>query len=140
MALLDEELYRSAYCSCFKSGTGRCCGREAVPESRQPWSQPDVPCHGGVIPGSVDSRDVHEGFLLASLCITLVLSWESCVRRRRPYAVVLFDEVEKAHADVFNILLQASLFSQLLPGLECVQSCKLGWRDAYSSFRGAQQL
>src|SRR5690606_29584853 len=26
--------------------------------------------------------------------------------RRRPYSVVLFDEVEKAHADVFNILLQ----------------------------------
>ena len=26
--------------------------------------------------------------------------------RRRPYRVVLFDEVEKAHADVFNILLQ----------------------------------
>jgi ATP-dependent Clp protease ATP-binding subunit ClpB len=26
--------------------------------------------------------------------------------RRRPYCVVLFDEVEKAHADVFNILLQ----------------------------------
>ncbi|DBA72970.1 TPA: Chaperone protein ClpB3, chloroplastic [Trebouxia sp. C0005] len=26
--------------------------------------------------------------------------------RRRPYAVILFDEVEKAHADVFNILLQ----------------------------------
>ena len=26
--------------------------------------------------------------------------------RRRPYAVVLFDEIEKAHADVFNILLQ----------------------------------
>jgi ATP-dependent Clp protease ATP-binding subunit ClpB len=26
--------------------------------------------------------------------------------RRRPYQVVLFDEVEKAHADVFNILLQ----------------------------------
>jgi ATP-dependent Clp protease ATP-binding subunit ClpB len=26
--------------------------------------------------------------------------------RRRPYAVVLFDEVEKAHADVLNILLQ----------------------------------
>jgi ATP-dependent Clp protease ATP-binding subunit ClpB len=26
--------------------------------------------------------------------------------RRRPYAVVLFDEVEKAHHDVFNILLQ----------------------------------
>jgi ATP-dependent Clp protease ATP-binding subunit ClpB len=26
--------------------------------------------------------------------------------RRRPYSVVLFDEIEKAHADVFNILLQ----------------------------------
>jgi ATP-dependent Clp protease ATP-binding subunit ClpB len=26
--------------------------------------------------------------------------------RRRPYAVILFDEVEKAHRDVFNILLQ----------------------------------
>lgn len=26
--------------------------------------------------------------------------------RRRPYSVILFDEVEKAHADVFNVLLQ----------------------------------
>jgi ATP-dependent Clp protease ATP-binding subunit ClpB len=26
--------------------------------------------------------------------------------RRRPYQVILFDEIEKAHADVFNILLQ----------------------------------
>ncbi len=26
--------------------------------------------------------------------------------RRRPYAVVLFDEIEKAHTDVFNVLLQ----------------------------------
>jgi len=26
--------------------------------------------------------------------------------RRRPYAVVLFDEIEKAHAEVFNVLLQ----------------------------------
>ena len=26
--------------------------------------------------------------------------------RRRPYAVLLFDEIEKAHTDVFNILLQ----------------------------------
>ena len=26
--------------------------------------------------------------------------------RRKPYSVVLFDEVEKAHADVFNVLLQ----------------------------------
>ena len=26
--------------------------------------------------------------------------------RRRPYAVVLLDEIEKAHPDVFNVLLQ----------------------------------
>src|SRR5439155_15981663 len=26
--------------------------------------------------------------------------------RRRPYSVVLFDAIEKAHADVFNVLLQ----------------------------------
>ncbi len=26
--------------------------------------------------------------------------------RRKPYSVILFDEVEKAHPDVFNILLQ----------------------------------
>ena len=26
--------------------------------------------------------------------------------RRRPYCVVLFDEIEKAHSDVFNVLLQ----------------------------------
>ena len=26
--------------------------------------------------------------------------------RRRPYCVVLFDEIEKAHAEVFNVLLQ----------------------------------
>ena len=26
--------------------------------------------------------------------------------RRRPYSVILFDEVEKAHPDVFNVLLQ----------------------------------
>jgi chaperone protein clpB 2 len=26
--------------------------------------------------------------------------------KRKPYAVVLFDEVEKAHPEVFNLLLQ----------------------------------
>eukprot|EP00494_Astrolonche_serrata_P001877 UN01883 len=26
--------------------------------------------------------------------------------RRRPYSVVLFDEIEKAHSDVFNVFLQ----------------------------------
>ena len=26
--------------------------------------------------------------------------------RRKPYSVILFDEIEKAHHDVFNVLLQ----------------------------------
>lgn len=30
--------------------------------------------------------------------------------RRRPYTVVLFDEIEKAHPDVFNMMLQVILF------------------------------
>jgi ATP-dependent Clp protease ATP-binding subunit ClpC len=33
--------------------------------------------------------------------------------RRRPYSVVLFDEIEKAHPDVFNILLQVMDSGQL---------------------------
>ncbi len=45
----------------------------------------------GAPPGYVDSEE--GGFLTEAV-------------RRRPYSVVLFDEVEKAHADVFNLLLQ----------------------------------
>ncbi len=45
----------------------------------------------GSPPGYVDSEE--GGFLTEAV-------------RRRPYSVVLFDEVEKAHPDVFNILLQ----------------------------------
>jgi ATP-dependent Clp protease ATP-binding subunit ClpB len=45
----------------------------------------------GAPPGYVDSDE--GGFLTEAV-------------RRRPYSVVLFDEVEKAHADVFNLLLQ----------------------------------
>jgi ATP-dependent Clp protease ATP-binding subunit ClpC len=29
--------------------------------------------------------------------------------RRRPYTVVLFDEIEKAHPDVFNMMLQVGM-------------------------------
>ncbi len=36
--------------------------------------------------------------------------------RRRPYRVVLFDEVEKAHADVFNLLLQIMEDGRLTDG------------------------
>ncbi|MCS6798543.1 MAG: AAA family ATPase [Myxococcota bacterium] len=45
----------------------------------------------GAPPGYVDSDE--GGFLTEAV-------------RRRPYSVVLFDEMEKAHPDVFNILLQ----------------------------------
>ena len=37
--------------------------------------------------------------------------------RRRPYAVVLLDEIEKAHPDVFNILLQVLDDGRLTDGL-----------------------
>lgn len=45
----------------------------------------------GAPPGYVDSEA--GGFLTEAV-------------RRRPYSVILFDEMEKAHADVFNLLLQ----------------------------------
>ncbi len=45
----------------------------------------------GAPPGYVDSEA--GGFLTEAV-------------RKRPYSVILFDEIEKAHADVFNILLQ----------------------------------
>src|SRR5690606_3371734 len=45
----------------------------------------------GSPPGYVDSES--GGFLTEAV-------------RRRPYSVVLFDEMEKAHPDVFNVLLQ----------------------------------
>src|SRR5581483_9237530 len=36
--------------------------------------------------------------------------------RRRPYQVVLFDEIEKAHPDVFNVLLQVLVDGRLTDG------------------------
>ncbi len=44
--------------------------------------------------------------------------------RRRPYTVVLFDEIEKAHPDVFNMLLQVrSLSAPAAPLLCCLAFC-----------------
>ncbi|MCE2963295.1 MAG: ATP-dependent Clp protease ATP-binding subunit [Chitinophagales bacterium] len=37
--------------------------------------------------------------------------------RRKPYAVILFDEIEKAHPDIFNLLLQVFDDGQLTDGL-----------------------
>ena len=36
--------------------------------------------------------------------------------RRRPYQVILFDEIEKAHPDIFNVLLQVLDEGQLTDG------------------------
>ena len=44
--------------------------------------------------------------------------------RRRPYAVVLLDEVEKAHPDVFNILLQVFDDGRLTDSKGRVVNCK----------------
>ncbi len=44
--------------------------------------------------------------------------------RRRPYSVVLFDEVEKAHPDVFNVLLQVLDDGRLTDGKGRVVSFK----------------
>lgn len=46
--------------------------------------------------------------------------------RRRPYQVVLFDEIEKAHPDIFNILLQVLDEGQLTDG----QGHKVDFRNA----------
>jgi hypothetical protein len=47
--------------------------------------------------------------------------------RRRPYSVILFDEVEKAHADVFNIFLQVAL-----PLLHSIVSVSRRWTLSYT--------
>jgi ATP-dependent Clp protease ATP-binding subunit ClpB len=44
--------------------------------------------------------------------------------RRRPYAVILFDEIEKAHQDVFNVLLQILEDGRLTDGQGRVVSFK----------------
>lgn len=44
--------------------------------------------------------------------------------RRRPYALVLFDEIEKAHKDVFNILLQVFDDGRLTDSKGRVVNCK----------------
>ena len=42
-------------------------------------------------------------------------AWTEAVRRR-PYQVILFDEIEKAHPDIFNVLLQVLDEGQLTDG------------------------
>jgi ATP-dependent Clp protease ATP-binding subunit ClpB len=51
--------------------------------------------------------------------------------RRRPYAVVLFDEVEKAHPDVWNVLLQVLDDGRLTDG----QGRTVDFKNTVSSSR-----
>ena len=49
--------------------------------------------------------------------------------RRRPYTVVLFDEIEKAHPDVFNMMLQILEDGRLTDSKVCLLStCILLWK------------
>ena len=43
--------------------------------------------------------------------------------RRRPYTVVLFDEIEKAHPDVFNMMLQILEDGRLTDSRVCLECC-----------------
>lgn len=59
--------------------------------------------------------------------------------RRRPYAVVLFDEVEKAHNDVFNVLLQIFDDGRITDSKGRVVNCKNALFIMTSNL-GSQQL
>jgi ATP-dependent Clp protease ATP-binding subunit ClpB len=59
--------------------------------------------------------------------------------RRRPYSVVLFDEIEKAHADVFNILLQIFDDGRITDSKGRVVNCKNALFIMTSNI-GSQQL
>ncbi len=66
--------------------------------------------------------------------------------RRKPYSVVLFDEIEKAHPDVFNILLQVLEDGRLtdatgrvrgLPNTICVMTSNVGAADVRKNAAGS---
>lgn len=59
--------------------------------------------------------------------------------RRRPYSVVLFDEIEKAHPDVFNILLQIFDDGRITDSKGRVVNCKNSLFIMTSNL-GSQQL
>jgi len=65
--------------------------------------------------------------------------------RRKPYSVILFDEIEKAHDDVFNVLLQLLDEGQLTDGLGrkvnfkntmIIMTSNIGVREAMSFGQG----
>ena len=58
--------------------------------------------YGGVLPPSAEELDALPG--VGPYTARAVMLTEKV--RRKPYSVVLFDEIEKAHPEVFNILLQ----------------------------------
>ncbi|KAJ1421456.1 P-loop containing nucleoside triphosphate hydrolase [Sesbania bispinosa] len=87
---------------------------EAIQRSRAGLSDPHRPIASFMFMGPTG---VGKTELAKALASYLFNTEEALVRidmrgqltetvRRRPYAVILFDEVEKAHADVFNVFLQ----------------------------------
>src|SRR5947199_186280 len=69
----------------------------------------DQHAQGRMLREEVDEEDVATTVAKwTGIPVTRLLEGEiqKLVRMERPYAVVLFDEIEKAHADVFNVLLQ----------------------------------
>src|SRR5205823_14589953 len=66
--------------------------------------------------------------------------------RRRPYSVILFDEVEKAHPDVFNVFLQILDDGRLTDGQGhvvdfrntiVIMTSNIGSQEAYAKRRDA---
>ena len=76
-------------------------GARRVPVRRRAGDGPDrhVRVHGEALGRPADRRAARLCRLRGGRRLTEAV-------RRRPYQVILFDEVEKAHPDVFNVLLQ----------------------------------
>ena len=77
----------------FPSPLTACSPPPAFPSPLMPPPYPLTSIHSPVFPPSPHRRHAQGGQLTEQV-------------RRKPYTVVLFDEVEKAHVDVFNLLLQ----------------------------------
>ena len=57
--------------------------------------------------------------------VTLALKRAGCLLRpsTKPHAVLLLDEIEKAHSDIFNILLQMMDYGKLTDSSGCKAHC-----------------
>ncbi len=69
--------------------------------------------------------------------------------RRKPYSVVLFDEIEKAHADIFNVLLQILDDGRMTDGqgrtvdftnVLCIMTSNLGGQEIHDTLAKTPDL